>query len=325
MQRREVVLRAIQRTGPPYVPIYFVNQDKDQSDLVLMDVQFHFLGEKRDRSEWGFLWERFDETMGQPKTSVLTNWEEDLPNLVVPDPHDPARLAAAPAFAARYADRYRMAGFGLSGFTAMWCLRGFEQLMADIALAPERVRELADIVFGFEEAVMRTLPAAGFDAVAFFDDWGAQERMLISPGLWCTLFKPYYRRQFALAHELGLHVYFHCCGQIMPIIPDLIEVGVDILNISQPNLYDIAELGRRFGGQVCFICPVSYQTTSIQGTRDEIFAAVRQLVDHLGCFHGGLIGYVEQYHSIGLSDANYAACVEAFRTLGVYAPQPTEG
>ncbi len=324
MQRREVVLRAIQRTGPPYVPIYFVNKDQDQSDLVLMDVQFHFLGEKRDRSEWGFLWERFDETMGQPKTNVLKNWEEDWPKLFVPDPHDPARLAAAPAFVERYPDRYRMAGFGLSGFTTMWCLRGFEETMADIALAPERVRQLADVVFGFEEAVMRTLPAAGFDAIAFFDDWGAQERMLISPRQWRTLFKPYYRHQFALAHELGLHVYFHCCGQIMPIIPDLIEVGVDILNISQPNLYDMAELGRRFGGQVCFICPVSYQTTSIQGTRDEIFADVGQLVEHLGRFNGGLIGYVEEYHSIGLSDDNYTACIEAFRTLGAYASPPAQ-
>ncbi len=113
-----------------------------------------------------------------------------------------------------------------------------------------------------------------------------------------------------------MHVYFHCCGQFLPIIPDLIEVGVDILNISQPNVYDIAELGRRFGGEVCFLCPVSYQTTSLSGTRDEIFADVQRLVDHLGSYNGGLIGYVEEYASIGLSQANYDAIVEAFETLG---------
>ena len=113
-------------------------------------------------------------------------------------------------------------------------------------------------------------------------------------------------------------VYFHSCGQILPLIPDLIEAGVDVLNISQPNLYAIPELGHRFGDQVCFICPVSYQTTSITGTREQIFDDVRNLVTCLGQNNGGLLGYVEEYHSIGLSEANYQACVEAFRTLGRY-------
>jgi hypothetical protein len=93
---------------------------------------------------------------------------------------------------------------------------------------------------------------------------------------------------------------------------------VDILNISQPNLYDIPTLGGQFGGKVCFICPVSYQTTSITGTRADIFRDVQSLIDHLGSFNGGLLGYVEEYHSIGMSAENYQACVEAFRTLGVY-------
>ena len=89
-----------------------------------------------------------------------------------------------------------------------------------------------------------------------------------------------------------------------------------MLNISQPNLYDIPALGRKYGSKVCFVCPVSYQTTSITGTREQIFADVRQLVEHLGCFNGGLIGYVEEYHSIGMSAKNYQACIDAFTTLG---------
>jgi len=63
---------------------------------------------------------------------------------------------------------------------------------------------------------------------------------------------------------------------------------------------------------------VSYQTTSILGTREQIFEDVRLLVESLGCFNGGLVGYVEEYHSIGMTQANYDACAEAFRTLGRY-------
>lgn len=109
-----------------------------------------------------------------------------------------------------------------------------------------------------------------------------------------------------------MDVYFHCCGYIYEIIGDFIEIGVDILNISQPNLFDIEQLGKGFGGKVCFICPVSYQTTSLTGTREDIFRDAKQLYDNLGSLKGGFIGYVEEYSSIGMKDENYQACKDAF-------------
>ena len=315
--RRDAVLKAIHFGRPDFVPVYLFNRDQDRSDIVAMDVQHHFTGPGRDRSEWGFTWQRLDDTMGQPRSYLIESWE-DLKRLRVPDPRAPSRFAGVEAFTEAYRDRFRLASLGLSGFTTMWCLREFDRLMLDLAVDPAHVAELADVVYGFEEELISQLPLYGFDAVAFFDDWGTQSGLLISPGLWRSIFKPRYARQFELAHRLGLHVYFHCCGQISPIIPDMIEIGVDLLNLSQPNLYDIAEIGRLYGGRVCFVCPVSYQTTSITGTREDIFRDVRTLVDHLGNYDGGLVGYVEDYPSIGMPEANYQACVEAFRTLGQY-------
>lgn len=318
MTRRDQVIKAITFASPDYVPIYFFNRDQDQSDIVALEVQNHFGGPEKLTSEWGFTWIRMDETMGHPTQTLIEDWD-DLARLHIPDPNDPARFAGVNDFAEQYPDRFRMASLALSGFTTMWMLRGFDRLMLDIALEPERVRQLGEVVFGFEENLIEALPRSVFDAVAFFDDWGTQSGMVISPRSWRQLFKPFYSHQFELVHKLGMFVYFHCCGQYLPIIPDLIEIGVDILNISQPNLYDIAELGRCFGGKVCFICPVSYQTTSITGTRQQIFADVRTLIEHLGCFNGGLIGYVEEYHSVGMSEENYRACIEAFQTLGRYS------
>jgi len=98
-----------------------------------------------------------------------------------------------------------------------------------------------------------------------------------------------------VARGQGLDVYFHCCGAVAELIPDLIECGVDMLNLGQPNLFDIEELGRRFGGRVCFVMPVSYQTTSISGTREDIFRVVRSYGQHLAGPTGGLIGYIEEY------------------------------
>ena len=85
--------------------------------------------------------------------------------------------------------------------------------------------------------------------------------------MWRRLFKPRYARQFALAHELGLHTWYHCCGEFVAIMEDFHEIGVDVLNISQPNVNDVAEVGRRLRGRQCFMMPISYQTVSIRARR----------------------------------------------------------
>ena len=317
--RRDQVFKALTFQNPSYVPIYYFNKDQDQSDLVAFEVQRHFIGADKDKSEWGFIWNRMDETMGQPLTNLIDE-PAQLADISVPDPADPDRFAGIDSFNQRYQDRFRLASLALSGFTTMSFLRGFNNLMMDLVEDPKFVEALADLVFGFEERLIEHLPAYHFDAVAFFDEWGTQKGMIISPAAWRKFFKPRYLHQFNLAHRLGLKVYFHCCGYYPQIIPDLIEIGVDMLNISQPNLYNIPELGQKYGGQICFVCPVSYQTTSLSGTREDIFHAVQELIDSFGRFHGGLIGYVEEYHSLGMSQANYQFCVEAFKTLGVYPP-----
>jgi len=138
---------------------------------------------------------------------------------------------------------------------------------------------------------------------------------MISPALGRELFKPRYQRQFALAHKLGLHTWYHCCGEFGAIMEDFHEIGVDVLNISQPNVNDIEAVGRRLRGRQCFMMPISYQTVSISGSPDDIRAEAGRLFRHLGTPDGGFIGYVEEYGVMGMSEQNYRACGEAFRCL----------
>jgi len=318
LTRLENVKRAITMQNPSHVPMIYYNKDQELSDVIVIEVvsQFHYRGEWR--SEWGFEWESHDGTMGQPKEELLKSWD-DLSSLVPPDPHTPERFEhVAPVMEKYGEDRYYVASLALTGFTIMSFLRGFGNIMMDFYEERENLEKLADIVFGFEAEVVRQLKGHGFHAAGFFDDWGTQSSLLINPALWREIFKPRYEELFKLAHDNGLDVYFHCCGRIDEIIGDLIEAGVDMLNLSQPNLFDIERLGAGYGGKVCFICPVSYQTTSITGTREDIIADVKRLVDNLGAHGGGLIGYLEEYSSIGLSDENYRNCADAFRVLGRY-------
>lgn len=316
MARLGQVKKAIHMNGPDYVPILFFNKDKEQSDVIMIDVVRHFMGANEDTSEWSFKWERHDETMGQPKEEVIKSWNE-FDKLVIPDAYEKERFDKVKEIMEFYGDdRYYLASLVLTGFTIMTFLRGFANTMEDFYIERENIEKLADIVFGFEENIIKQLKEYGFHGVAFFDDWGTQTNLLISPSLWREFFKSRYKKLFDLAHENGLDVYFHCCGYIYEIIPDFIEIGVDMLNISQPNLFDIEKMGKEFGGKICFVCPVSYQTTSISGTKEDIHNDVKRLVDNFGCFNGGLIGYVEEYHSIGMSDDNYQNCINAFKELG---------
>jgi uroporphyrinogen decarboxylase len=315
--RKEQVERAVRFESPDYVPLFYFNGDRSDSDIVMIDVEQHFLGRGRDRSEWGFRWSRSDDTMGQPGAPILVS-SETIARYQKPDVMDSYRFIPGDSIRGEYGDdRYYIASLGLTGFTIMSFLRGFSELLEDFYLDPETAGRIADIVFGTEERLIEAVHLhGGYDGIAFFDDWGTQSGMIVSPELWRDFFKPRYRRQFDLCHACGLSVYFHSCGRYEPIIPDLIESGVDFLNVSQPNVYDIPELGGKYAGQVCFVCPVSYQTTSISGSCDEIRSAVSELADSFLTPTGGLVGYVEEYESIGLSDENYRCCVDAWRSIG---------
>ncbi len=329
--RKELVRRAIEFRRPDRVPLVFWNRDQTDGDVMLYHLA---LGAPGDGSvnawdwsvnEWGYRLEKLgDGTMGHP----VEPYYRELPTageIHVPAVREAERVSALPAFLATCGDRYRLASFDLSGFTVYTLLRGFENAMQDFLLDPAGFAILMDSIVEFECELMRVAARHGFDGIHFADDWGTQSGMMISPGLWRRLFKPRYARQFALAHELGLHAWYHCCGEFAAIMEDFHEIGVDVLNIAQPNVNDMAEVGRRLRGRQCFMVPISYQTVSIQGTPAEIYAEARRLYEHLGAADGGFIGYIEEYSVMGMPAENYRACGEAFRRLdcGLFKNQLT--
>jgi uroporphyrinogen-III decarboxylase len=316
MQSKDLVKKAIRFQGPERIPLSNP-YDLKTSDIVNVDVVRNFMGPNRMLSEWGFEWQHLenDLTMGQPKEATIKQWS-DLDRYRVPNPHDPHRFDALRKTRAELGDdKYYKANFVLSGFTLMAFLRGFSETLEDMYLERENLERLADLVFGFEEEVIKLLKPQGFDTVGLADDWGNQKSMFISPKLWREIFKPRYKRQIDLAHECGLDVYFHCCGYIYDIIPDLIEIGLDVLNPGQPNINGIRRMGDAFSGKMCFACPVSYQTTGISGSKDDIHGEVKELVDCLGNHDGGLIGLIPtDIVGLGANPENIGYMLDAFKT-----------
>lgn len=314
--RKEIVSRAIERTGPPRVPINYCNRDFDSSDT--MGVGFAsaagFTPSQPGETEWGFVWEVLDDTMGQPKTHPLADWDR-IADYAPPDPHAPGRFDGIEDVIAPWQDRFVKFGLSITGFNQATFLRGFEAFLADLYTGRAPAERVLDLVFDFENAIIEQALRYPIDAVAFGDDWGTQQGLMIDPGLWREVFRPRYADQFARVRRAGKKVWFHTCGNVYDIIGDLIDAGVDVLELLQPDLLGVERLARDFGGTVCFCCSIDHQRRAISGTRDEIFAYARFLRDTLAAFNGGFIAYIEDYACLGMTERNYQWIREAFHTL----------
>ncbi len=302
MTRKEVVKRAIHLQSPGRVPKFFFNGDLSRSDIVMVVCEDWAMGEKQDGVEWGFTWDiepGESAPMGVPHFNPIADLD-DLDDYIankLPDPNRADRFRRLEGV--EVGDRYLMGSTFLSGFTVMMMLRGFENLMCDLYEEPEQVAKLADAVFGVENQIIRNMHKLGFDGVALFDDWGTQRSLFISPEMWREHFLPHYKKQFDLAHSLGMDVFFHTCGVVYPIIQDLIDAGVDMLNLGQINLNDPAKVAEKFKGNVCFCQPLDYQKTCISGTKEDIFAEAKYIHSLLGDEKGGFIPEIFDFELMG--------------------------
>jgi hypothetical protein len=303
-ERRETVIKAIRHENPERIPLLYA-YSLEKSDIVNIPVVNHFL--PGGISEWGFEWDHLGNQllMGQPKGQVIKGYDR-LGDFTPPDPFSPLRFSHVAQTMEKYGpDRFYKANFILSGFAIMTMLRGYNGIMEDLYLERVSAEKLCDLVFGFENEVIKQLPKHGFSAVGLADDWGTQTSLMINPEMWREIFKPRYKEQIALAHSLGLYVYMHSCGYIFDIIGDLIEIGLDILNPGQPDINNVSEMGGCFGGRICFACPPSYQGAAVSGDREAVVSQIRQYKNCL-LKNGGLIGIIpEDSAPLGISKETF--------------------
>jgi uroporphyrinogen-III decarboxylase len=129
----------------------------------------------------------------------------------------------------------------------------------------------------------------GVDGAYFGDDYGAQVGTLFSPVTWRELIKPRLARLFGPFIERGLPVLMHSDGDIAPIVPDLVEIGLTVLNPVQPEVVDHQWLHQQFDRRLAFYGGVSTQTVLPYGTPEQVRAAARQCVADLAPNHTGLM------------------------------------
>ncbi len=247
--------------------------------------------------EWGVTWraQPYTTPFGPGAYTEMTGHpladESALAHYRPPDPTRPELYAEAEQMVRDFKDEYWIVGVTVTTiFETAWALRGLDQMLVDFVSDPDLADAILDIPYRYHLAAAKKLVALGVDMIWTGDDVGMQTGMLISPRTWRRFFKPRMAEFIASLKAINpqVKVAYHSDGSILPIIPDLVEIGLDVLNPIQPACMDPARLKREYGDRLCFWGSLDEQHTLPFGTPDDVRREVLSRLATLGR-HGGLI------------------------------------
>ena len=273
------------------------------------------------QDEWGVTWKtieyetpygkgRYTEPAGHPLAQ-----DGGLESYLAPDPNRPELYEEATRVLQDYKDEYWIVGVTPTTiFESAWALRGYERLMIDMAADPAKASQVLDIPFSYHKVVTQRLVRLGVDMIWLGDDVGGQNAMLMSPRMWRQYFKPRMAELIASLRAINpqVKIAYHTDGMVYPIIPDLIEIGLDILNPIQPMAMDPVKLKNEYGRNLCFWGSLDIQQTLPFGTPEQVKQEVITRLKTIGR-EGGLI--IGPTHNVQLDTPldNFWAMLDAIR------------
>jgi len=263
---------------------------------------------------WGAGWST--ETEGYWHSVAPLAHTTDLEQFPWPDPDAPHLLDDAASSIAAHGQLFVVPNLGMCLFERAWSLRGFDKLLMDMVEAPTWVEELFDRITDIQVRLAKHFVEIGVDGGYFGDDYGAQQSMLFSPQLWRRLIKPRLARMLPVFRNAGLPVIFHSDGDIRAILPDLVEIGVTVLNPVQPEVLDHAWLFRQFGANLSFYGGISTQNVLSQNDAAAVRMATAECARQFAPSGTGLLLGPSHRMQSDIPPGNVEAMLEAFRQLG---------
>ena len=175
-------------------------------------------------------------------------------------------------------------------FETAWALRGLEQLMVDMATDPFLADFILDIPFQYHLIAAKKLVEMGVDMIWIGDDVGAQNNLFISPKMWRRYLKPRMAEFISTLKSINpeLKIAYHSDGYVLPLIPEFIEIGMDVLNPVQPASMDPEAIKKAYGDQLCFWGSIDEQYTLPFGTPEDVREEILLRLQTIGR-DGGLI------------------------------------
>ena len=269
--------------------------------------------------EWGCVWEKDpeDKTIGQVKVHPLSDYSM-LENFRFPDYSVKERYdKLTEQVESNEEEKFVLAGLPISFIHRLEYLRGHVEAWTDPYDHPRELGMLLDRLADTAIEAVKQSADRGADGIFSCDDWGLQDRPMLPPNIFREFFKPRYARVYGYARERGMQCFLHSCGHIVELLDDFIDAGLHVIQMDQQENMGVANLAGRFGGRLCFWCPVDIQQTMVNGTLDDIRAYARKLMDSFGSFNGGFIAaWYSDPEAIGHTQDRIDAMCEAFTGQG---------
>ncbi|MBN1436813.1 MAG: hypothetical protein JW936_07040 [Sedimentisphaerales bacterium] len=304
MTKRENLLRTIRRDSPAYVPYRY------DGSLVMLCPEVNARPREGGLDDWGVNWIATDADEGSyPEEKAVISMDE-VADYEAPNSDWQAITADLQGQMAGHSDKdvlFVVRSEEVLFERTKYLLGTMDFLMA-CAGDVERLGILLDKVTDYQVQLTEAIMRSGVDGVRFTDDWGMQNALFINPQLWRGLFKPRLQKIYEVVKRHNGIVMQHSCGCIEDILPDLVDLGIDVLDPCQPQSNDIFQWKRQYGKKLSFMGGLDTQTYLAFGEPAEIKTKVKEVLTIMS--QGG--GYIAApSHTITLPPANQQAMIDA--------------
>lgn len=157
---------------------------------------------------------------------------------------------------------------------------GMEDVMVGMATDEDFTNKSFDLALEFNLDILSQLPYY-IDGVRFIEDWGDQRGLMMGINYWRKYLKPRLKIMYEACKKSGRAVFIHSCGNITELIPDLIEIGVDVIDPIQPEVMDLRFIKREYGKDVVFFGGVGAQSTIPLGTPEQVVEEAKRLLSFM--------------------------------------------
>jgi uroporphyrinogen decarboxylase len=269
------------------------------------------------RDDFGVLWNRngADKDIGVIDGLVLE--EPEISRIKMPDVKQDILNNLYSKMVSNGRDTFKLGMIGFSMFERAWTMRGMENFLSDMLLEPDFAHALLDSICEFNLKIVDLALNYDIDGFYFGDDWGQQRGLIMGPKLWREFIKPRMARMYERVKSKGKFVVQHSCGDIHEIFPDLIEIGLNLYQTFQPEIYDIREVKKQFGKDLSFWGGISTQRLLPYASPEEVKAKTIETMKIMGA-GGGYIAAPTHAVPGDVPPENVLAMLEVFKNQKKY-------
>jgi len=339
MNKVEAVKRAIEMTGPAYVPlevvecpgVYDAYGTLDPGQVTLLpgtedfdsiQATYHWTfaeedtnadGERLRRDEWGCLQrvpageESAYVVIEKPMIAGIDLTDYSWPDISLTEPFF-ARIAKARS---AFPDRFLCGYIDPGPFLIAFNLMGYDGLLMNLYDDLDGVKAVVEGIVQYQVDLIRRWRRAGAHMINFIDEFAGSNGLMLSPDVWRKHFKPFFARLIREVKEQGMYCGFCLDGDVREVLPDFVDMGIDVLDVRQISGMGIAQVAELCSG-ICVKASIDMLTTLATGTPDEVRDEARALVEQFGQRNGGFIAMTLQWHRPTYPVANVAASIEGF-------------